>query len=377
MARATSRKQWSYSTGERGRNRVRAFEHAKGVLMIEYAERGRRTRISLGHRDREQAKREADEAAAGLARAERPKSEGLSLAALFDNYLGEVTPRKTEGVRKFDHAAAERFIAVLGASRAPSILSRREWDLFIRERESGRCTGRRVGPRAVARDLKFLLAVLNWATMVSNGRDGVLLDRNPLKGLPVPSEKSPKRPALSESEYQALLNVADRVGPVVRTLLVLAHETGHRIGAIRKLRWSDLDMDARRIRWRAENDKCGLGHLTPMTGDVVKALDSHRMQFPGIGDAWIFPAPTKSSEPSSRHLVRDWWERAEALAGLERVERRGWHSLRRKFATELREAPLRDLCDLGGWKDPDTVVRCYQGSTDAQLRGALERRKRA
>ena len=42
----------------------------------------------------------------------------------------------------------------------------------------------------------------------------------------------------------------------------LAHETGHRIGAIRKLRWSDVDFDQGRIAWRAENEKSGHGHST-------------------------------------------------------------------------------------------------------------------
>lgn len=42
----------------------------------------------------------------------------------------------------------------------------------------------------------------------------------------------------------------------------------------------------------------------------------------------------------SRHLARDWWERTEKAAGIARVPSRGWHSLRRKFATELKGARL-------------------------------------
>jgi hypothetical protein len=50
MTHATKR--WSYSTGERGRNRVRAFEHPKsGTLFLEFAEGRQRKRIALGHRD--------------------------------------------------------------------------------------------------------------------------------------------------------------------------------------------------------------------------------------------------------------------------------------------------------------------------------------
>ena len=67
MAR-TKKKGWSYSTGERGRNRVRAFEHASGVLMLEFNDGGRRRRISLSHRDRGLGKQAADQAAAKLAK---------------------------------------------------------------------------------------------------------------------------------------------------------------------------------------------------------------------------------------------------------------------------------------------------------------------
>ena len=70
-----------------------------------------------------------------------------------------------------------------------------------------------------------------------------------------------------------------------------------------------------------------------------------------------------------------WWKRAEKLAGLEPIRWLGWHSLRRRFATDLKQIPLRDLCDLGGWKDPDTVVKCYQASDEEDLRKAIQARR--
>jgi integrase len=39
--------------------------------------------------------------------------------------------------------------------------------------------------------------------------------------------------------------------------LVLANETGHRIGAVRRLRWSDIDFENVLITWRAESEKSG------------------------------------------------------------------------------------------------------------------------
>ena len=63
------------------------------------------------------------------------------------------------------------------------------------------------------------------------------------------------------------------------------------------------------------------------------------------------------------------------LAGLPVVTRRGWHSLRRKFATELKSIPLTDLCALGGWKESQTVLKCYQQPDEATMRTALEQRQ--
>ncbi len=87
------------------------------------------------------------------------------------------------------------------------------------------------------------------------------------------------------------------------------------------------------------------------------------------------PAPGNPTEPCSRHLFRDWWERAEALAELRPERGRGWHSLRRKFATEMKHTPLKDLCYLGGWKDPQTVLECYQQPDEVTMREALANRR--
>jgi integrase len=58
---------------------------------------------------------------------------------------------------------------------------------------------------------------------------------------PWPKEQAPKRPVLRHEEYEALRAVAPDVHPLFTLVLLLAHETGHRIGAIRSLKWSDVD----------------------------------------------------------------------------------------------------------------------------------------
>jgi hypothetical protein len=73
--------------------------------------------------------------------------------------------------------------------------------------------------------------------------------------------------------------------------------------------------------------------------------------------------------------MRDWWEEARKRAGLEHFPRLGWHALRRKFVSELKHSPLRDLCELGGWKNASTVLRCYQQPDAATMRTALKLRQ--
>jgi hypothetical protein len=55
----------------------------------------------------------------------------------------------------------------------------------------------------------------------------------------------------------------------------------------------------------------------------------------------------------------------------------GWHGLRRKFGSELKEVPLTDLSALGGWSDFKTIIRCYQQPDQTNMRRALERRRAA
>ena len=141
-----------------------------------------------------------------------------------------------------------------------------------------------------------------------------------------------------------LLEVSSRVDWRFRVAPVIAHETGHRIGSIRQLRWADIDMEARMP--------------------------------PKAGNSPVFPASKDPSRCLDRSRVRVWWDKAQKLAGLEPRRGRGLHSLRRKFASDLMSQPLKVLCELGGWKTALTVLQCYQRADEDRLRKALEDRRR-
>lgn len=292
-----------------------------------------RKRISTHHRDRDRAKQQADELAAESGRPKPQPADELTLRTLFDIYLREVTPSKGESTRKHDHRCAEMFLRFFGANRKASTLNRRDWDKFINERRRGVVApkkakkGKAVGSRVIAYDLKWLIAVFNWATLAGDGKSGMLLDRNPLRGLKVPKKESPKRPIMFQDRYDAMLAVAERVEPRFGLALALAHETGHRVNSIRQLRWSDIDLQRGVIGWRAENDKTNNEHSTPLSLAAVEALKAEQRKNPAVGEAWVFPSPSDAAEPCSRYTLIEWWERAEDAAELEHVPRMGWHSL--------------------------------------------------
>ena len=384
MAR-TKRSRRAYSAGEWGRNRVRVFADPKtGMYQIEWRESGRRLSRSLRHRDWRRAKRQADEFAAGFVLPEvngsrNAEPEPLTLGRLFEIYGEEVTPTKGRHTRKHDRITMGMFLRFFGRNRDPATLSQRDWDRFIRARRAGRVgpSGRPVSDRTVEYDLKLLIAIFNWAAKSRDERGRLLLDRNPLRGLRTPKEKNPRRVVLAEDEYQALLKVSRKVDWRFHVALVLAHETGHRIGAIRKLRWTDIELDAGMIRWRAEYEKTGYEHTTPVTAEALAALADAREMKVGGGDAHVLPSPGNPSVCLGSSRARSWWAKAQRLAGLEPKRGRGWHSLRRKFATDLMDQPLKVLCELGGWKTAKTVLRCYQRADEGQLRKALDARRRA
>ena len=383
MAR-TKRSQRSYAAGEWGRNRVRVFPDPKtGLFQIEWRANGRRLSRSLKHREWARAKKQADEFAAGFAEPEmhgkaEAEPEPLTLETLLDIYGEEVTPTKCEQARRHDRAATRMFLGCFGRNRDPATLSKRDWDRFIRARRAGRvgASASPVSDRTIEYDLKFLIAVFNWAAKSRDEHGRLLLDSNPLKGLTTPKEKNPVRVVLSEEEYQALLEVSRPVDWRFRVALVVAHETGHRIGAIRQLRWSDIDMEGGVVRWRAEHEKSGYEHRTPVTAEAVAALEEARKRNPETGDTVVLPSPKYPSRCVGSALACVWWKRAENLAGLDPKPGRGWHSLRRKFASDLMNQPLKVLCELGGWKTAKTVLQCYQRADEAQLRTALESRRR-
>ncbi len=113
-------------------------------------------------------------------------------------------------------------------------------------------------------------------------------------------------------------------------------------------------------------------HTTPLTAAAVRALVEARKHDPRIGNEWVLPSPRWPDKAVSRSALDRWLARAQAKAGLPPL---GWHSFRRKFANELHEAPLKDLCTLGrveGSENHPSVLSSPRSRPDATRAGGTE-----
>lgn len=348
---------------------------------------------SLGHADVQRAKEEAAELHAKLVRGEKALREGtVPLSRLFALYRKHRSPQKGERERKADARRVEMWTRVLGPEKNPREITRAEWERFIGRRSAGEIDargrpeghpdhkGREVGARTVERDLRFLLAVLNWAADWRT-EEGYLLPENPCRGYPVPTEKNPSRPIATDERVAAIREAAPLVTMEVRwggeaeevtshlpAIFDLAVETGRRLSSILDLRYSDLLPETGphgSLRWRADADKEGRESVVPLSPRARRALDAHgarmrRLGLRGIGDAPLFPAPGDPAEPVDRHLPDRWLREAETLAEVEPHDGSLWHAYRRRWATVRKHLSATDVAEAGGWAGPETLQRVYQ-----------------
>lgn len=242
--------------------------------------------------------------------------------------------------------------------------------------------------RSAEADLVLLHAMLNWATTVCGGDGKPWLTHNPLKGVERQPEKNPWRPVTCEERYVATRQAIQR--RIARTAngtpeqlrwirlelaLVLAETTGRRLGAIRQLRWEDIDYARSAITWRADGDKMGVLWTVDMPTRLVSELKQFQARLAGVG-GWVFPAERLPDQPMDRWLFERWLLVAESDAKLPKLVGGVWHPYRRKWAMERKQWPIRDVAAVGGWKSHRSLLECYaQADRETMLGVANESRK--
>lgn len=373
---------WSSTVGSRDVGRIRVYERQPGgMLYITVWRHGEgKVRRSLGHRDRKKALADAR----GLLQvrpAPTPTSAPplLTLGELFRRYAadGRHLPDgslKSESYLRHIVSSGRNLAQHFGEGFAVDDFTPDQISQYVVLRRAGVITGNAVRTSAIERELTMLKGALTWARGTRVGGKP-LLTSNPLQFYRIPSERDPRRPVVTEAATHALLDVSEHVSVALHTLIVLAAGTGRRIGSILHLRWDDIDFDAGTVRWRAEQDKLRTTWLIPASQEVLTELRRYRSVVPGVGGALLFPHPKQArrpGQPVTTDLASYWLKEAYRRSGAPKLDGSLWHAFRRRWATDRKSLPVKDVAAAGGWKDVSTLIECYQQPDDATLRAVVD-----
>jgi integrase len=387
----SSKGRWSLTLGWRG-SRVRVTQRESGGVFYGI------TWISGRGQDWKSFKTtrrsEAQDRAEAFIRAQfdddaPSQARPLTLGELWTKYQQEAPgfQQNTKRTQSDKRAAAGRLLAFFGAKKRVEYLTPNDVERYAATRRTGQGwpDGRNTRPvraTSIRDDLGLLRTMILWATRERTTNGVWLLSENPLRGVKLPREENPRRPVTTYDRFlktRAAMQELSKTAPQERgqtrwvrmeLALVLAEATGARIGAIRGLRWPDINFDTRAIRWQAQFDKRGRERVVPMPEPLAEQLRGFKVRLGVVGDDWLFPAVRKD-EPWPRDIFGELLRRAEAHAGLPPLGSL-WHAYRRKWATERKNLPLVDVKAAGGWRDTQTLTTSYQQADEQTMLVVME-----
>lgn len=197
-----------------------------------------------------------------------------------------------------------------------------------------------VGKPLSAKSINNILGILT--KLLNLAEEHGVIDRAP-KCRPLKAPK-PSFDYLSFDEADRFLAAAE---PAWRCLLLTAIKTGLRLGELRALRWSDVDLvqghiNVRQAVWRGKmgTPKGGKPRVVDLVPEMVSALKDQRAATQ-LKSQFVFCQD--DGKILSPGLMKWPLERALRLAGISREEGRiGFHDLRHTFASHcaMRGIPL-------------------------------------
>ncbi len=334
-----------------------------------------------------------------------PNTGGLTLGQLWRLYsesakFARNKPHTQEGDRSRIRAllaglGEHQLIAQLDTERVTQYLLDREQGKIAYERPAATAAGgvkphqaKPVGKRSQQADVRLLTTMINWA-LDTRGPDGrYLLDVKPMRGFKAPRETSPERPVATHERYEATMQSlkelaeeeteakAKHLWLAIRFALMLVTFTGRRIGAVLKMRWSDVDVSDGKflehaLRFRRENDKKDKDRHIPYVEQLEAIFAEAKQSLGGDGDDPIFGQMHDRKKPLAADGIRKRLLEAEARAGQPKLKRGLWHPYRRKWASERRHLPVKDVMEAGGWDDYQTFLNCYTITTPATVAAVI------
>jgi integrase len=248
----------------------------------------------------------------------RAEAERTTVAELLDRYLREVTPGKASGDREaLRIALLKRHFGVTYLANLTSrqIASYRDFRL-----------GQGRAGATVVKELNTLSHAID-----TGRRDwGIYLAENPVKLVRRPKTAPGRDRRLQSGELDRLLE-ACRTGrkKALADMVLLAIETGMRLGELLSLDWSHIDLQQRTAH--LPHTKNGDARTVPLSSAALSILSKRR---PESRCGRVFPHWSRAT--SFEHT----WRRAVAKADLPNLR---FHDLRHEAASRLFERGLHPI----------------------------------
>jgi integrase len=226
----------------------------------------------------------------------------------------------------------------------------------------GNITERKRSLGTVHKELGLLRRVLNVA--VSNG----WLIRNPFSmgdALINPADEKQRERIITKEEEERLLNVCVDHRAHLRPIVIMALDTGMRLGEMMKLRWKDIDLENRVFNIKALNTKT----IRERDGGMSKRL------FSELERMWN----QSNKEPEDKVFVwsktkadkymnpKKSFDTARQLAGLTDVR---FHDLRHTHGSRLaaRGLPISEIARTLGHTQINTTYRYLNANKESRAR---------
>ena len=340
-------------------------------------------KLSLG-KARRRAKTELSQAGAGqdpaAKKQETRESVKNTVSALFRLYAADADARhEAQEFKSWPDVrrSLERDVLPAWGSRPVTEIRRRDvLDLATLKAKAGATAANRLQAH-----LSMLFAY---------GVEADWLPANPAAGLRKRSEL-PRTRVLSPDEITVLWKTLDADtaitlsrGKTAKTRITMPVETsqtlrhvfklllvaGQRLGETSRMRWADVDLDAKRWTIPATETKNRTAHQVPLSEPAIELLKAQQETAHPLA-TYVFPSSTKNDAP-----VLVWSKRtAAALAAMTGITFTA-HDLRRTVATMMGELGIEaDTIGLVlNHRKPGVTTRHYDHSTrETAKRAALDR----
>jgi integrase len=243
-----------------------------------------------------------------------PGAVELRFSGLLDRFETDELPTLTPGTAKSYGQSIDVFRAYfVERLEDPTLerIGRGDVKGFVRWRRtwSSRKGMDQVGPHTVARDLRVLHRLFNFALELE------LVDMNPAARVKAP-KADPRTPVLlTRAELDKLLEAAGEDRPMLRLFLLTLAETGVRSASeALHLQWADLDLPGGFIQVRSGRDghrtKTGRSRWVPLTPRIREAFQAHAAAFrmvtyDGRRSPWVFHHARTHRKAKAGERIRD------------------------------------------------------------------------